>query len=237
MKDEQFEEQINSVFKDNIVLHGPFKGMRYPQRCAIGSELYPKLLGSYESELSNIIHFILKQNYSTVVDIGCAEGYYAVGIGMNMPDAHIIGYDTNKKALALCHKMAQLNGVVSIETAGLCTQDTIRSLNLKKKSLIISDCEGYEKTLFSESLCEELRCHDLLIECHDFMNIEITPQLLERLSKTHTVEVIKSIDDISKVYEYDYPELKHYKLSGRRKILSELRPQIMRWIFAKTHTT
>lgn len=210
--------------------------MKYPQKASVGSELYPKLIGSYESELSNVIHFILKQDYSTVLDIGCAEGYYAVGIGMNMPDARIIAYDTNETALILCHQMAQLNDV-SIETAGFCTADTIRSLKLKKKSLIISDCEGFESELFTESLCEELRSHDLLIECHDFIDINITPQLLKRLSQTHTVEIIESIDDISKAYEYDYPELKDFNLAERRKILAECRPQIMRWIFAKTYTT
>ncbi|MFQ3224327.1 MAG: hypothetical protein ACI8Z5_000575 [Lentimonas sp.] len=70
------------IFKENRVLNGRFKGMHYPQKASVGSELDPKLLGSYESELVAIIHLILTQNDTTIIDIGCAEGYYAKGIGM-----------------------------------------------------------------------------------------------------------------------------------------------------------
>jgi hypothetical protein len=235
LQHEQLTVRINATFEDNIVRHGPLKGMKYPQKASAGSELYPKLLGSYEAELTNTINFILKQDYSTILDIGCAEGYYAVGIGMKMPHARIIAYDTDETALKLCQQMAQLNNV-SIKIEGFCTEDTIISLQLKTKSLIISDCEGYESELFTSGLCSSLRSHDLLIECHDFIDINITPQLLRRLSQTHTVEIIESIDDISKAYEYDYPELQNFNLEERRAILAECRPQIMRWIFASANT-
>ncbi len=111
LQHEQLTTRINSNFEDNIVRHGPFKGMKYPQKVSIGSELYPKLLGSYESELTDTINFILKQDYSTILDIGCAEGYYAVGIGRIIQNARVIAYDTDEIALKLCNQMAQLNNV------------------------------------------------------------------------------------------------------------------------------
>ncbi|MFQ3224326.1 MAG: hypothetical protein ACI8Z5_000574 [Lentimonas sp.] len=66
--------------------------------------------------------------------------------------------------------MAKLNNV-TIETEGFCTDQTIETLKLGDKSLIISDCEGYESTLFTPALCTYLKGHDLLIECHDFIDI------------------------------------------------------------------
>lgn len=226
--------RLESQFQDNTVRHGPFKGMKYPQKVSSGSELYPKLLGSYEAELSNVISYVIQQKYATVLDIGCAEGYYAVGIGMKIPTAQIIAYDTDIKALELCQQMADLNKV-KVQTKGFCTEATIRSLNLTDKSLIISDCEGFENKVFTESLCKDLKNHDLLIECHDFIDINTTPRLIKRLSGTHTIEIIKSIDDIDKAYNYSYAELDEYTLDERKKILAERRPSIMRWIFAKAN--
>jgi hypothetical protein len=45
---------------------------------AVGSALAPKLIGSYEAELHPIFDRIFRKPYKRVIDIGCAEGYYAV---------------------------------------------------------------------------------------------------------------------------------------------------------------
>ena len=53
----------------------------------MGSVLIPKLLGSYEQELQPLLQRLAAQNYSEIVDIGCAEGYYAIGLGGCFPRA------------------------------------------------------------------------------------------------------------------------------------------------------
>src|SRR5690606_8070667 len=60
------------------VLNGVFEGMRYSSFTAFGSELYPKLLGSYELEIQGVITELAQQSFDVIVDVGCAEGYYAV---------------------------------------------------------------------------------------------------------------------------------------------------------------
>jgi hypothetical protein len=60
------------------VANGPFKGLRYPSVHTFGSALFPKLLGSYESELHPVLGGMMGNGYTTVVDIGCGEGYCAV---------------------------------------------------------------------------------------------------------------------------------------------------------------
>lgn len=62
-----------------VILSGPFKGLMYPRE-SVGSAWAPKLLGTYESELSPTIERIVSGGYRSVVDIGAAEGYYAVGL-------------------------------------------------------------------------------------------------------------------------------------------------------------
>src|SRR5690606_30246863 len=67
------ERLAGQIFHDGVVLGGPFAGMRYPEKRAIGSAIYPKLLGSYEMELHPLFDRLRNQEFGSVVDIGCAE--------------------------------------------------------------------------------------------------------------------------------------------------------------------
>ena len=43
--------ECTTIISPNLtVLHGPFRGMRYPEMRSVGSALFPKILGSYERE-------------------------------------------------------------------------------------------------------------------------------------------------------------------------------------------
>src|SRR5437016_2600251 len=66
-----------------VVQSGPFAGMLYVNQ-AVGSAHVPKLLGSYEAELHEIMRSVLTENYATIVDVGCAEGYYAIGLALRL---------------------------------------------------------------------------------------------------------------------------------------------------------
>ena len=61
------------------VAAGPFAGMRYITR-SCGSKLAPKVIGCYERELHPAIENAIRGDYQRIIDIGCAEGYYAVGL-------------------------------------------------------------------------------------------------------------------------------------------------------------
>jgi hypothetical protein len=83
------DSSIRGRFLNRVVRHGLFYGMKYPSLEAAGSTLYPKLLGSYERELHGIMERIVRTDYATVVDIGCAEGYYAAGLALRLPEARV----------------------------------------------------------------------------------------------------------------------------------------------------
>ena len=68
--------ELHQLFADGIVKHGPFAGLKYPELNSIGSALYPKLLGCYEAEIQDWIEAICNTDYSEIVDVGCAEGFY-----------------------------------------------------------------------------------------------------------------------------------------------------------------
>ena len=86
------------------VLNGPFKGMKYPEFLSLGSTLIPKLIGSYEAELHPIIDEIIACGYEEIWDVGCAEGYYAVGLALMSPTSKIRAYDIDIHSRKACLK-------------------------------------------------------------------------------------------------------------------------------------
>ncbi|HMO36177.1 MAG TPA: methyltransferase [Gemmatales bacterium] len=226
------QQAIHQLYPDLTVRHGPFRGLRYPQARSTGSLLAPKLIGCYERELHSTIEKLLARPFQVVVDIGCAEGFYAVGLARRLPEAAVHAFDTSPEAQELCLAMAEINQVADrVHISGVCIPETLMGLlDPSRPALIICDCEGYEKQLFTPELVEKLRPHVLIIETHDLYDLSITTVLRSRFSSTHHLEMISSLDDIQKVHHYQYPELASYSLEARLLLLSEYRQHIMEWM-------
>lgn len=187
------EQVMKQRFSDLTVKAGPFRGMRYPDFIAYGSAMYPKLAGCYESELLPSIESMISKNYQTIVDIGCAEGYYAVGFAMRCPEARVYAFDVEAGAMEACQKMAKLNNVDNRMVYGtFCSAETLMQIPYGSRSLVISDCEGYEKELFTPSVLSRLSKVDLLIELHDLYDERISHRVLSAIAETHEVELIYS---------------------------------------------
>jgi len=223
---------IQMLFPNLRIAHGPFQGMKYPRAQSVNSCLFPKLLGSYERELHQILETICNANYTEIVDIGCAEGYYAVGLAMRIPTAKVFAYDTDGTAKAMCEELAELNHVRQrIVIGSFCDVETLHSIPFSGRGLIFSDCEGYEKSLFTPEVVPFLCHHDLLIETHDLADIEISSQIRQRFKNTHAITAVQSIDDIIKAHTYSYEELCDYDLSSRKILLAEDRAVIQEWLY------
>jgi len=200
----QKEQKMQTIFKDLNVLNGPFKGMIYPDFIAHGSSLYPKLLGSYESELYEDIEKLLQNNYDTILDIGCAEGYYAVGFAIRKPEATVLAYDLNKAALLACKQMAILNHVEkNMKFGEFCSAETLRDFPFKGRGLVLSDCEGFEIDLFTKEAVANLSNCDILIELHDLYNEKISVEIEDVFKDTHTVRKVYSKSTFKKMKEFE----------------------------------
>jgi len=55
------------------VMSRPFKGMRYIDR-ATGSAFLPKVAGTYESEIQDLVTSLVSTSHDLLVDVGAAEG-------------------------------------------------------------------------------------------------------------------------------------------------------------------
>lgn len=173
------------------VQSGPFEGMRFHAQATEGCYI-PKLLGCYEEELHPLIHrFAETKPYDRVINVGCAEGYYAVGLARCLPGASILAFDINPAAQRFCKGLAELNDVSERVLVGGRVSLADWPGLIDERVLIVSDCEGAEYELLSPGNCKDLLRADLLIELH---RTDTDPQLAENLlkeySETHDLELI-----------------------------------------------
>lgn len=206
------------------VIAGPFNGMRYGAHAFCGGYA-PKLLGCYEAELHGVLTEALGRNYEVIVDIGAAEGYYAVGFARRFPQAQVFAFEIDQQAQSFCEEMIALNEVTDrVHLAGACTVDSLRSLPLRS-ALLICDCEGGEFDLLRPDVVPDLASCDLLVEMHDHIDARITPTLLERFARTHDVALVDS-----RVHDpADFPAADFLPPRDRASAVDDLRGASMQW--------
>ena len=206
------------------VLSGPFQGMPYGDN-ALCSAYVAKLVGSYEEELHDIVQQIIEKRYSTVIDIGCAEGYYAVGLAVQMPDAQVYAFDVDEEAQHYCTELAQRNKVADrVKVRGLCDHATLQKL-CTPQTIVICDCEGCESHLLDPARAPALKQCDMLVELHEFMEAGLTNQLLERFKETHNCDLIDTTERDPSAYAV----LSHVLPGDRYLAVREGREASMQW--------
>ncbi|HEY0897518.1 MAG TPA: class I SAM-dependent methyltransferase [Sphingobacteriaceae bacterium] len=231
----KLETKIAGIFAGHTVLNGPFSGLRYPGVGSVCSSVYPKLLGSYEKELQPGMTDIIAGRPPLIIDIGCAEGYYAVGLARCLPDTRVVAADISAAARKLCQTMAALNSCMNVEVVAEITPQSLQHYDLKN-AWIICDCEGYELALFTTEAIRCLKYSSRVIETHDFIDLSISEELEKRFKASHHITVIPSLDDLQKPKYYDYPEIAHLSKAERKQILAEGRPAVMEWLILTPKT-
>jgi methylase of polypeptide subunit release factors len=72
-------------------------------------------LGCHEEELHEVVHQQIARLQALaephIVNLGCAEGYYAVGMARRVPNAKVWIVDKDSKAIDIAHKNAAANDV------------------------------------------------------------------------------------------------------------------------------
>jgi len=170
---------------------GPFQGMAYVGSVAEGS-LSARLLGSYEAALHSSIERIVDRRITTVIDIGSAEGYYAVGLARRMPWATVHAFDSDPEARTLCRDLALQNGVADRVHIGGTFQGPEFALLSHAETLVFCDIEGGELGLLDPATFPALRhCH-VIVECHarrdqGISGHDVARTIAERFRPSHTI--------------------------------------------------
>jgi len=181
-------------------------------------------MGSYEMELHSIIT-ALDPAYDAVTDIGAAEGYYAVGLARRLR-VPVHAFETDGRERALMREMASLNSVgAHVIAHGFCGRDHIKTL-AGRRSLVLSDCEGYEQVLFDAETIPCLARADLIIETHGDQTEEL---LAARFRESHRVDVYRSTLRGGR----EFPELSFLPVDRADMAVSEERPP-QSWLFCRS---
>ncbi len=169
---------------------GPFAGMKFLPASAEGCHV-PKLLGCYERELHDLVEAAVVTSYGAIVNIGCAEGYYAVGFALRCPSVPIFAYDANPGALQACRELATRNGVAErVTVAGLFEPRTFLAFQ-GRRTLFVIDIEGNELELLESLPAAELAGFDFIIECHDCFRPQLSERLARSFAETHARRLVK----------------------------------------------
>jgi len=203
-----------------VVVRGPFAGLRYPSHTAVGSSYWPKLLGSYECELAPTFETLIGRGYDLIVDIGAAEGYYAVGLARRLPSASIIAFEGNTLGQQLLRAMADMNGV-SVRIEGWCDTAALRNLAplfATGRTLLLCDAESAEYDLLDPASLPELAGCDLVVELHRRRSVpDPRAWITDRFQRTHNVSFVDSEARLTSMY----PELMALPPSQRGAVLFE----------------
>jgi hypothetical protein len=169
---------------DLAVQGGPFSGMRYLP-FASGSGLLPKLAGSYEMELHAAVAESILRSPARLINIGAAEGYYAIGYALRLPGLAVHAFDTDVLARRRLRDLARLNGVRGrVRIRGRCCHRRLES-TIVARTLIVCDCEGCESCLLNPVRAPRLRIADLVVELHVERQPAVADLLLSRFAPTH----------------------------------------------------
>ena len=208
---------------------GPFAGLRYPERVISHvTTAVPKLVGSYERELHEVVERAIEAGPSSVITAGSADGYYAVGLARRLPGATVHGFDVEPHWRRICARVAEENGLRDRVVVGERLEGSAFGELPVDGALVVIDCDGCEEALFRPDSVVRLAGATVLVETHDHLVPGVTDRLLERFAATHSAEVIEA----QPRWISEFPEIE--SLEGvtyvdRELAITEFRPH-QRWI-------
>lgn len=222
------------------VLRGPFAGMLYPPSF-VPRQLFPGpyQAGSFECELDPIIEEIIAAEPEVLVNVGSAQGYYAIGLGRAVWGMSVITYETDPAMRAAAHRIALLNEVEPrLDARGLCTTSGLAALAPRlegRSTCLLMDCEDCEGQLVDPEHVRWLAQASILVELHPSSDAEIGPRLEQRLASTHETTTVRA----EPRWASRFPELwwvSALRHIDRELLVAEHRQGIQEWLWATPPT-
>ncbi|MCW2245541.1 hypothetical protein M2352_001132 [Azospirillum fermentarium] len=169
-----------------FVYGGPFQGMVLPPQI-VTPYLLSRYMGAYEHELHDAVRESAARAYDTVINIGCAEGYYSVGLARLLPQAQVHAFDILPDARAKCAALAAANGVQDRISVGELFSITDFAAFAGKRALLFCDIEGAEFALLDPTQAPALRDMDIIVEIHERQPDRDPDAFCARFAATHDI--------------------------------------------------
>ena len=167
------------------VAAGPFSGMRLDYEI-FSVHASPKYLGTYEQELHNAIERVIQLGPRYVLNVGCAEGFYAVGMAIRLNRAQVFAADADPKALRATMRNAELNSVSArVSPVGIVKPRQLSKYLRADASLLVMDCEGAEFSLLDPRNDPVLLRTNILVEVHPEFGDK--REIIRKFAQTHEI--------------------------------------------------
>ncbi len=201
---------------------------------SVGSSYSPKLLGSYECELGPIIETLPEHSFRRCVDIGAAEGYYAIGLARRL-GCDVTSFETDPQGQKLVRSLARVNGVADrMNVLGICTPESLRNL-LSNAALVstflLCDVEGFEDVLLNPVLIPQLLQCWILVEIHEFAARGVGARLRRRFEDSHRIECIRQRARVAQDFPSSPGWTRLLPKAFKVRLMQEGRPEAMSWLW------
>ena len=222
----QLGTKVSNIY-NNSVQQGPFKGMIISDHQFWGSgDKSSKILGLYEKEIQDLLVEIQKnKNYSTFIDIGGADGFFAIGSVVNKLFNNCEVFEISKKGRNSIKINSKKNNVLDqVNINEKATKKSVLELENIGDAVILCDIEGGEYELFDEDFIDKVHPSELIIEIHKNKNKSL-PEFENRFNKKYLLKKILQEPRSLK----NFNELKNFNDNNRALLVSEGRSYIQEW--------
>jgi hypothetical protein len=211
------------------VATGPFGGMRLDYEL-FPVQASPKFLGTYEQELHSVIERAIRLHPKFVLNIGCAEGFYTVGLAFRLNDAQVFAADADPKALSATMKNAELNGVSSrVYPVGIVKPGQFSRYLKANASLLVMDCEGAEFSLLDPANDPILFQTNILVEVHSELGDK--HEIIRKFAGTHSIiEISPSVRKAQEIPVGPFEGIDVLRASDERRSLQT------NWLFLEVNS-
>ena len=133
----------HKIFAEKMVCNGPFNCKKFDREATLSGSTYTMLSGSFQSEIYPFIYAARQEHYDDVYDVGCADGYYAIGFARSMPGSTIYAFDSDKLAMVKTQKLVAENGCQNnITFSGTFYPENLKLVFTKKNRCLLLIQQG-----------------------------------------------------------------------------------------------
>jgi hypothetical protein len=179
------------------VAYGPLKGMQLSDDTWWSSnDKITQLLGIYECHVMDQLINFSKDGSERFIDLGAADGYFAVGMAYGNFYDNIYAFEINKSGQDSIKSSADLNHC----SEKICIRGKADATEISSilgdgiKTSILIDIEGFEYELLDDSLLNVLQNHFVICELHPWGaegGYTLEKSLIERASRIFNVKIIQ----------------------------------------------
>jgi len=229
----RLSQRLASTF-DGTVAYGPFTGLKLDTNSWWGAaDRGSMLLGLYELEVLTWMDSA-RVGRSVLVDLGAADGYYAIGALRAGWVEHAYCFEMSEAGRSAIAQNAAANGVGDrVTILGIATPSFVEELKQNHgvdiaQCLVLIDIEGAEFDVLTPSTLSSLSRAALVIELHEEPGVvsskvdALTDACLESFTCAF---LTTSARDLSV-----FPELQLWPDDDRWALCSESRAYQMRWL-------